>query len=153
MENRLGLFVATLQYNLLRFLPGRKEQLWQELEELSEGAPTELNGFSILQTWLESFDLGGLLLGCVALFLPGLILMLAADLLAGRSGRWAGLIRFLSAVYCEDKFRGPSAVVNKLLVLYLLNALLCGFSWSLTMVFLIAFTILFVYTSKGGRLC
>ncbi len=153
MGNRLRFFWATVQYTLLRFLPDRKQQLWQELEELSEEAPSELDGFSILQAWLENFDLGGLLLGCIALFLPGLILMLAADLLIGHSGKWAGLIRFFSAVYCGGKFRGPWLAVNVLLVLYLLYALVAGFSWSLTMVFLIAFTILFVYSSKGGKLC
>ncbi len=153
MGNRLTFFWATLQYTLLRFLPGRKQQLWQELEELSEGTPMDLDSFSILQVWLENFDLGGLFLGCAALFLPGLILMLAADLLAGRSGRWAGLIRFLSALYCGEKFRGPWLAVNVLLVLYLLYALLAGFSWCLTTGFLILFAVISVYTSKGGRLC
>ncbi len=146
-------FWTTLQYTLLRFVPGRRQQLWQKLEELSEEMPAEPDSFSILQVWLEHFDLGGLLLGCVALFLPGLLLMLAADILAGRSGRWAGVIRFLSAVYCGDKFRGPYMAVNALLVLYLLYALLAGFSWCLTMVFLIIFAIIFVYTSRGGNLC
>ncbi len=153
MENRLALFWATMQYTLFRFLPGRKQQLWEELEELSGEAHAELDSFSVLQAWMDNFDLTGLLLGCVALFLPGLILMLAADLLAGRSGGWAGLIRFFSAAYCGDKFRGPSAAVNILLALYLLYALAAGFSWYLTMVFLIVFAFISVYVSKGDRLC
>ena len=66
MVSKFSLFMATAQYNFLRFIPGKKQQFFEYLEELSENVQTDFFCQDILEVWLENFGIGGLVLGSAA---------------------------------------------------------------------------------------
>ena len=110
MVSKFSLFMATAQYNFLRFIPGKKQQFFEYLEELSENVQTDFFCQDILEVWLENFGIGGLVLGSAALFSIGFILMIAADIIIWRTGSTVvtSLVRICSGLYCFEKFRGSS---------------------------------------------
>ena len=58
MVSKFSLFMATAQYNFLRFIPGKKQQFFEYLEELSENVQTDFFCQDILEVWLENFGIG-----------------------------------------------------------------------------------------------
>ena len=55
MVSKFSLFMATAQYNFLRFIPGKKQQFFEYLEELSEKA----TGFHQFQGRKRGGDVAG----------------------------------------------------------------------------------------------
>lgn len=157
MVSKFSLFMATAQYNFLRFIPGKKQQFFEYLEELSENVQTDFFCQDILEVWLENFGIGGLVLGSAALFSIGFILMVAADIIIWRTGSTVvtSLVRICSGLYCFEKFRGSSkrGIQDFLILLYIGTCLLSGFHWVVTILFLIVFINGAAYAARGGHLC
>lgn len=157
MASKFSLFIATAQYNFLRFIPGNKQQFLECLEELFENVPADIFCQDILEVWMEYFGVGGLLLGSVALFSFALILMAAADIIIWRTGSTVvtSLVRVFSGLYCLEKFRGSSkrGFQDFLILLYIGTCLLAGFQWTITILFLVIFINCDTYATKGGHLC
>ena len=116
MVSKFSLFMATAQYNFLRFIPGKKQQFFEYLEELSENVQTDFFCQDILEVWLENFGIGGLVLGSAALFSIGFILMIAADIIIWRTGSTVvtSLVRICSGLLQQVL---PNGLKNKSLYL------------------------------------
>lgn len=157
MISKFSLFLATAQYNFLRFLPGKKQQFMDFLEEVSEQTITELYCQDILEVWMDSFGISGILLGSVAVFAVGLIFLVAADILLWRIGSTVvpSVVRVFFGLFCLEKFRGGQKRILQdfLILLYIATAFLAGFHWTITFLFLVMFTNIAAYTAKGGCLC
>ena len=149
MAGKFSFFTATLQYVLLPF---RKQQFLDFLADFSETVPEDLCCQDILEIWLDSFGAGGLLLGNIALFAIGFIVMVIVDILISRSGSGyiSIILNSVTALLCLRKFRVPSSVFswNLLILFYIGFSLLSGFYWGITFLFLIGFTNLSLH--KGG---
>lgn len=157
MVSKFSFFAATAQYGIFRFIPSRRQQFAEYLEEFSENAPGYPCCQDILEIWLNEFGYGGLLLGSIALFLLGLLLMAAADAAIRHmgNGKTTFAINLLSSLYCIDKFRGnpKKPIQNVLILLYVGTSLVAGFQWTITMLFLIIFVNIAANAEKGGSLC
>lgn len=157
MISKFSLFLATAQYNFLRFLPGKKQQFIEFLEETSEQNLTELYCQDILEAWMDCFGIGGLLLGSVAMFTVSLVFLAVADVLIWRMGSTVipSIVRVFSGLFCLEKFRGGQKRILQdfLILLYIATAFLAGFHWTITFLFLVMFMNIAAYTTKGGRLC
>lgn len=154
MVNRVSLFITTVLYNVLRFVPHRRDEIGAYLAELSEGIAAEPGCADILEIWLDNFGLGGQLLGSVALFACGFLLMCLADAAIRHAGNGAlaSVIDIVSGIYCIDKFRGAPwrTPRNMLILLYVALALLAGFEWTITLLFLAIFINIEVASRKGS---
>lgn len=154
MIGRFSFFLASLQFTLSQFFPQRRQQLLEFLEEASENLPAYPCCEDVLEIWLEQFGIGGVILGNIALFGIGLLLMLAVDLAsAGGNGFTSLLLRCAGALYCTLKFKCTNPAVLLLILLFVLLWLVCDFFWCIAFLFLVTFTNCGIFHSKGGSLC
>ncbi len=153
MVSKFSLFLASLLYP--HIFPHRKQQLIELLEEIAEDVPINPCCEDILEVWLEEFGASGLLLGNVALFFFGLVLMIVVDISLRRWNSTAVCIAVgsFSALYCLFKFKTRKALTNILIFLFCLYWLASGFWWSIAFLFLVYFTNMGVRYAQGGSLC
>lgn len=151
MVSKFSLFITTL----LSPFPHRKQQLIELLEEITEDVPATPCCEDILELWAEEFGASGLVLGNIALFLAGFLLMVAVDLFLYRwnSGTISTILRSVSVLYCFFKFRSHLPSTALLILLFTAFWALCGFWWSIAFVFLVYFTNMGAMYAKGGSLC
>ncbi len=157
MPSKSSLFSATLQYSFLQFFPVKKNDLPQCFKQIFSDYFEDIFCQDILELWADLFDIGGLILGSTALFLTGLLIMTAADIIIFRTGSpiFSFIIRIVCGLYCFEKFKGkPSnSFQNYIILIYIGASIIWNFYWSLTMIFLIIFINAAAYRSKGGKLC
>lgn len=156
MDGR-SFFFATARFNLLRFDPEQRRRFAEKLEPLSHHVPEELCCQDVLEAWAEGFGAEGLFWGNLALFLFTFLLMAAADTVLRRTGGIGGAqaVNLLAGLCCADKFYGGRRRLgsNLLILLYVVLAILGGFDWIITLLFLIIFINLAVLAGKGGSVC
>lgn len=156
MDSR-SFFLATARFNFLRFDPEGRRRFAGELERFAHRVPEELCCQDVLEIWAEGFGAEGLFWGNLALFLFTFLLMAAADLVLRRTGGVGGAqaVNLLAGLCCADKFYGGRRRLgaNLLILLYVVLAILGGFTWILTLLFLILFINLAVLAGKGGSVC
>lgn len=141
MIRPFSLFVQSLFCPFANLFPHRKQQLLELLEEIAEEAPCSPCCEDLLEFWLEQFGGGGLLLGNIALFFIGLVLMIGVDLLVHHSGGVTAVIAgAFSIVYSALKFRTGKPMIDLAILVFSLYWMLCGFWWSIGFVFLVYFT-------------
>lgn len=155
MVRKLSLFLHCLFYPFQSLLPHRRQELMELLEEATEDCQAQPYCEELMEIWMEEFGLEGILLGNVALFLLGLILMIAVDVLLHRyqATGLSAVVSSVSGLYCLIKFRTPRPHVNLLILLFALFWMICGFWWSVAFVFLIYFTNMGARSTRGGSLC
>lgn len=142
MSRLFSLFIHTACYPFPHLFPHRRQQLMNLLEEFVEEGGTELCCAEILTLWSEEYGFTGLLLGNVALFLLGLGLMVALDIILHRYGctnlrLGSGIV---SSLYCLVKFRTPQPQTMILIALFVFYWIIGGFWWSIAFLFLVYFT-------------
>lgn len=152
----LSFFMASLQSSLAPFVPRRRQQLFALLEEILEDPPPDPCCADILQAWLEEFGSCGFVLGNIALFALGLILMAAVDalILHWSSPLLSNILGFFSGTYALFKFRfSKSRVLSGLIFIFLLYWLISGFQWSIAFLILVSFANIVAYSNAGGQKC
>ncbi len=142
VSGKIALFFASLFFSLSSPGSGRRQKLFSFLEELCPEVPEPSCCQELLEIWSEEYGFAGLLLGNLGLFLLGLVLMVALELLLHRFSQpvAAGALSTLGALYCLWKFRTPDLQKNLLTVLFIGFWLISGFSWPLAFAFLILYT-------------
>lgn len=155
MVSKFSFFFTTLQFTPSHFFPHRRQQLMDLLEEIAEDLPTNPCCEDLLEIWLESFGVSGLILGNLALFGIGFLLMMSVDL---RLWRWSGslfqtAIPIVNGLYCLLKFKTHLPSTCLLILLFVIFWMLCGFWWSIGFLFLVYFTNMGAIYARGGRLC
>lgn len=153
MISKSSLFLSSLLYPLL--LPHRRQQLTELFEELCEEVPDIPCAQDILALWLEEFGVGGVVLGNVALFGIGLLLMIGIDLLLHSYGSptLTLLLGAFSTLFCIAKFRSTQPTCYLLIGLLCLYWMISGFWWSIVFLFLIYFTNMGLRYGRGGNQC
>lgn len=153
MIGKISLFWTSLFYPIV--LPHRRQQLMELFEEICEDVPAHPCCQDILELWLEGYGPEGLLLGNVALFGLGLLLMVGVDLFLRRYGcpTLALVLGAFSSLFCLAKFRTRAPATYLLIGLFALYWLLSGFWWSVAFLFLIYFTNMGLRYGRGGRKC
>lgn len=157
MVNLFSLFLASLRSTISQFIPSRRHQLIELLEQITEDVPPNPGCADILEAWMEEFGSCGFVLGNVSLFLLGFVLMAAVDLILLRWNS-VGLSVFLgsvSAFYSLAKFRfsRSSRAINFLILLFLAFWLISGFQWVIAFLTLALFTNIVAFSKAGGFQC
>lgn len=153
MIDRASLFWLSLRFSLSGIIPNRRQQTVQLLREISQDIPDSPCCEDILGIWAEQFGEGGLMLGDIALFAVGFLLMAAADILLYRYNNTATrmITGITGGIYCLFKFRSADAVRTFMALLFIAIWLLRGFWWSLAFLFLVAYTNIGVYFKSEGK--
>lgn len=152
----LSFFTVSLQSSLTPFIPRRRQQLFTLLEEVLENPPPDPSCADILQGWLEGFGSCGFVLGNIALFALGFILMAIVDamILHWNSFLLSSILGFFSGIYALFKFRlTRSRTLSAMTVLFLLYWLISGFQWSIAFLILVFLTNIIAYSKAGGQKC
>lgn len=137
--------------------PQRRQQLLELLEDALEQVPADPGCTELLALWVRELGFEGLLLGDLALFLAGGLLMLGADALLRRWGggwhSWA--VSLCSAAYQLVKFRVPRQLwrTNVMLVALLGLWLWLGLAWTGAFALLVLYTSIAAWAAGGGGLC
>ena len=143
-----GIFFLRLMFlNPLRLVPSARPLL---LRAVGAGQPEEgvLNVSALLNLGASRYGRAGLWLGALAMYLPGLVLMLAGP----RLPLQRELLNAAAAVFCVfrfDVFRPPEPL-SLLPFAYLVLAACFHFFWPLTYLFLAAFSLLTRNLPRGG---
>lgn len=153
MVSKSSLFLTSLLYPIL--LPHRRQQLMDLLEEFCEEVPDIPCAQDILGLWLDEFGAGGVVLGNVALFGIGFLLMIGIDLLLYSYGSptLSLIAGAFSAFFCMAKFRSAQPTCYLLIGLFCLYWMISGFWWSIAFLFLIYFTNMGLRYGRGGNQC
>lgn len=156
MIRTLTFFTASLRSTITPLFPRRRQQLLELLEEIMGDAPPDPGCADILEAWLEEFGSCGFVLGNLALFLVGFVLMAAVDAVILHWGSlWLStVLGALSGIYELLKFRlSRHRSLSALMLLFLLYWLISGFQWSMAFLILVLFTNIIAYSNAGGRKC
>lgn len=156
MMNKLSLLTMSVQSLLWLMQPQRRQQLVELLEEALEQVPADPGCTELLALWVHELGLEGLLLGDLALFLLGGLLLLGADALRRRLGTgWQSCaVSLCSAAYQLVKFRVTRVLwgSNVLLVVLLGIWLVLDLPWIGAFLLLVLYTNITAWVAGGGKL-